>query len=80
MPPAKQVSRSRIPFDQPTPIDNKSKLIILDADGHICGELAYGILTIQTRKVDPTERQVIRINTNVRPNTFEISREKKKKT
>jgi hypothetical protein len=72
MDPLKDFERKSIPFGNPLPISKDAKQVLLNTYGNIRAVVESGYITIQTKKLKGSQREIARINTNVTPVTIEF--------
>jgi hypothetical protein len=72
MDPLKEFQRTRLPFNQPFNISPETKAVLLNTYGNVRAILENGIISIQTKKLKGTQREIVRINTNIQPVTLEF--------
>ena len=75
MDPIKEFERVRLPFGKPTPLPKSAKQVLLNNYGNIRAVVDSGFITIQTKKLKGSQREIARINTNVSPVTIEFALE-----
>ena len=72
MDPLKDYKRTRLPFNEPLNISPDTKEVLLNNYGNVRVIVDNGIISIQTKKLKGTQRELVRINIKVQPPTLEF--------
>lgn len=72
MDPLNEFIRTRLPFNKPLNISSDTKEVLLNNYGNVRAIVENGIISIQTKKLKGTQRELIRINIKVQPPTLEF--------